>query len=117
MITVQLHDLQFHAYHGIHEEEKILGNDYLVNCSLQFYESAPVIRHIDETINYAFIYEVIKARMSTPTPLLETVAMEIGNQIVKKYKDLKSIDVSIKKKYPPIESICGSVGVTWHKIF
>lgn len=117
MITVQLHDLLFHAYHGVHEEEKVLGNEYVVNCSVQFYEGAPVITQIDETINYAFIYEVIKKRMKIPTQLLETVAMEIGNEIIRNYKDLKSIDVSIKKMQPPIEGIRGSAGVVWHKIF
>ena len=117
MITVQLHDLFFHAYHGVHEEEKVLGNEYIVDCSVQFYESTPVITHIDETVNYALIYELIKKRMSIPTLLLETVAMEIGNEIIKNYKDLKSIDVSIRKMHPPIEGIRGSVGVTWHKIF
>ena len=117
MITVQLHQLLFHSYHGVHEEEKVLGNEYMVDCSVQFYESSDVIRHIDETINYAFIYEVIKKRMSIPTQLLETVAMEIGNEVIKNYKDLKVIDISIRKMHPPIEGIRGSVGVNWHKKF
>ena len=117
MITVQLHQLLFNAYHGVHEEEKVLGNEYMVDCSVQFYESPEVITHIDKTINYVFIYEVIKKRMSIPTQLLETVAMEIGNEIIKKYKDLKVIDISIRKMHPPIEGIRGSVGVSWHKKF
>lgn len=117
MITVQLHQLFFHAYHGVHEEEKVLGNEYMVDCSIQFYESTDVITHIDETINYAVVYEVIKKRMGVPAQLLETVAMEIGNEIIRNYKDLKVIDISIKKMHPPIEGIRGSVGVTWHKKF
>lgn len=117
MITVQLHQLLFHAYHGVHEEEKVLGNEYMVDCSIQFYESAEVITRIDETINYAVVYEVIKKRMSIPTQLLETVAMEIGNEIIRNYKDLKIIDITIRKMHPPIEGIRGSVGVSWHKKF
>lgn len=117
MITVQLHQLLFHAYHGVHEEEKVLGNEYMVDCSVQFYQSGEVITHINETINYAFVYEVIKKRMSIPTQLLETVAMEIGNEIIRNYKDLKTIDISIRKMHPPIEGIRGSVGVSWHKKF
>jgi len=36
MIRVQLHNLIFRAFHGIHEEERILGNDYIVEVSLRF---------------------------------------------------------------------------------
>ena len=117
MITVQLHQLLFTACHGVHEEERVLGNEYMVDCSIQFYESRDVITHIDDTINYALIYEMIKKRMAIPTPLLETVAMEIGNDIIRSYKDLKVIDVSIRKLHPPIEGIRGSVGVSWQKKF
>ena len=38
MITVHLHNLQFNSFHGIHAEEKILGNEYLVDASVVFHE-------------------------------------------------------------------------------
>lgn len=117
MITVQLHQLLFTAYHGVHEEEQVLGNEYMVDCSLQFYESTEVITHIEDTINYATVYSIIKKRMDVPAQLLETVAMEIGNEISKKYKELKVIEISIRKMHPPIEGIRGSVGISWHKKF
>jgi dihydroneopterin aldolase len=117
MLTVQLQNLLFNAYHGIHEEEKILGNEYEVNASLEFHETAEVITHIDETISYVAIYDLIKERMNIPTPLLETVVMEIGNEIHTRYPLLKLINISIKKMHPPIEGMQGSAGVIWHKQF
>ena len=117
MITVQLHQLLFHAYHGVHEEEQVLGNEYMVDCSVVFYESTEVIRHIHETINYAHIYGIIKKRMSIPSQLLETVAMEIGKELIQEYKELKEIDISVRKLHPPIEGMRGSVGISWNKKF
>lgn len=117
MLTVQLQNLLFNAYHGIHEEEKILGNEYEVNASLEFHEISEVITHIDDTVNYVAIYNLIKKRMSIPTPLLETIVMEIGNEIYTRYPLLKSISISLKKMHPPIEGIQGSVGVIWQKHF
>lgn len=117
MITVQLHQLLFTAYHGVHEEEKVLGNEYIVDCSIDFYENTSVIYEISETVNYAAIYDIIKKRMAIPTRLLETVVMEIGNEIVLNYGDLKSIEISVIKLHPLIEGLRGSVGVTWHKKF
>ena len=117
MVKVQLQNLFFKAFHGIHEEEKILGNDYSVEASIDFHEKDEVIQHIDETIDYTLIYQVIQKRMSIPTPLLETVVMHIGNDIHHQFPDLKSITISIKKMYLPVEGLQGLAEVTWHKEF
>lgn len=117
MITIHLHNLIFFSFHGVHEEEKILGNEYEVNADVQFHEEHAQIHSLCETINYVDVFEIIKDRMKIPTQLLETVVMEIGNSIYEKYNYVRSINVSLKKKHPPIEKIEGSVGVSWHKEF
>lgn len=117
MITVRLNDLHFFSFHGILEEEKKIGNDYVVNVSLEFHENEEVISHIDDTINYESIYHLIRKRMSIPTPLLETIVMETGNEIHLLYPDLKSIFISLKKMHPPIEGIQGEAEVSWQKKF
>lgn len=117
MVTVQLQNLLFNAFHGIHEEEKILGNEYVVNASVEFHERDEVIEHINDTVNYAVIYNIIKKRMSIPTPLLETIVMQTGNEIHRQFPDLKSISLSIKKMHPPIEGMRGAAEVSWHKEF
>jgi dihydroneopterin aldolase len=117
MITVQLQNLLFNAFHGIHEEEKILGNQYVVDASVEFYENDEVIEHINETVNYSIIYNIIKNRMATPTPLLETIVMEAGNEIHKEFPDVKFISISIQKMHPPIEGMQGTARVCWHKEF
>ena len=81
MITIQLQNLVFTSFHGIHEEEKILGNQYVVNAEVQFHERDEVIEHIHETVDYSIIYSIIRKRMSIATPLLETIVMEAGNEI------------------------------------
>jgi 7,8-dihydroneopterin aldolase/epimerase/oxygenase len=117
MITVHLHNLLFNSFHGIHEEEKILGNDYIIDASVEFHEEEGIITSIHQTINYTDIYHIIRKRMSVPTFLLETVVMEIGNEIREEFPQLKSINISIKKMHPPIEGIQGAAGVNWQKRF
>ncbi|HVZ98622.1 MAG TPA: dihydroneopterin aldolase [Chitinophagaceae bacterium] len=117
MIQVHLHDLHFHAFHGIHPEEKILGNEYIVNVTAELHEAADVIHSIDDTVDYADLYNIVLERMNVPAPLLETVIMEIGNEIHREFPELRSINISIKKLQPPIEGITGSAGVTWQKEF
>jgi dihydroneopterin aldolase len=117
MITVYLSDLRFHSFHGIYEEEKIIGNEYILDASVDFHEGLNVIKSINDTINYAEIYNIIRERMNVPTPLLETVVMEIGNEIHNEFPQLKAIKISLKKMNPPIEGMQGSAGVSWQRQF
>lgn len=115
MISVELNGLSFQAYHGILQEEKVLGNTYQVDCNVQVFEGPEIIRHIDHTIDYTKVYNIIKKWMAVATPLLETVCMEIGKEIQEKFPDVKFISVTIKKMHPPIEGFTGHTAVTWHK--
>ena len=117
MITIHLYNLKFYSFHGVHEEEKVLGNEYEVNAHVEFHEEQNGINSLSQTINYASIFQIIKQRMHIPTSLLETVVMDIGNAIHEQYDYVRSIRVSLKKVHPPVEGIEGSVGVTWHKEF
>jgi dihydroneopterin aldolase len=117
MVQVQLRNLLFRAFHGIHEEEKILGNEYSVDATLQFYEKNEIIEHINDTIDYSKVYEIIKRRMQIPTPLLETVVMHAGNDIHHHFPELKTISISIKKMSLPVEGMQGFAEVSWHKEF
>ena len=116
MITIHLHHLKFFSFHGIHEEERILGNEYEVNVDVTFDEKGP-INKIDETINYVKIFELVKQRMNISTALLETVAQDIANQVYSADNRVRSVFVSVEKKNPPISNIEGSVGVTYTKEF
>jgi len=117
MITVHLHKILFYSYHGIHDEEKILGNEYELSADIQFHEEQEVIHSIQQTINYVDVYQIIQQRMNIPSQLLETIVMDIGILVKKKYNNIKSISIHLKKLHPPVTGIQGSVGVSWQKEF
>lgn len=114
MFTLHLKNLKFISFHGIHEEEKILGNEYEVNVDIKI-NQVEKIDSIHQTINYVSVYELIKARMSVPTPLLEILVHDIAEQIHQLDQRILSIQISVFKLHPPIENIKGSVGVSWYK--
>lgn len=117
MITIHLYNLKFYSFHGVHEEERLLGNEFEVNADVKFHEESEELDSLSKTINYAEVYEIIKKRMHIPSALLETIVMDIGNTIIEKYNYVRSINISLKKIHPPIEGIEGSVGVSWQKEF
>ena len=114
MLSVYLHNIKFHAFHGVHEEEKVLGNDFELNVEVQI-EEVGKIESIHQTVNYVTVYHEIKKRMQQPTPLLETVAQEMIELIYNLDKRIKSISIHIKKQHPPIMGFEGAVGVSFSK--
>jgi 7,8-dihydroneopterin aldolase/epimerase/oxygenase len=116
MFTINLHNLIFHSYHGIHEEERILGNEFEVNVSLSFITDEYITK-LEQTINYAAIYEIIKQRMQTATPLLETLVQDLTEAIRAYDNRIKSVSVAVEKKNPPMPNMEGSVSVHYKKDF
>jgi 7,8-dihydroneopterin aldolase/epimerase/oxygenase len=114
VFTINLNDLQFFSHHGVHDEERVLGNNFIVHVSLQV-DAGDKISSIDQTVNYVSVFNIVKERMSIPTALMETLAGEMATAIHDLDQRIKSIQVSIEKKDPPIAGMQGSVSVSYSK--
>ncbi|MFY8005175.1 MAG: dihydroneopterin aldolase [Chitinophagaceae bacterium] len=113
MLTIQLNHLQFRAFHGVYEEEKINGNDFEVNVLIHYQEPEKIINQLSETIDYQKVFELINNRMAIPTELLETLVMEIAQAILAQFLLAEVVFISIQKLHPPIPQLKGSVGVSY----
>ena len=116
MFTIQLNNLRFFSFHGLYEEEKVLGNEYEVNAAITINAHEPVLA-LHQTIDYVKIYHIIKEQMDIPTALLETVVQNLAEHIYTSDNRITSIDINIKKLYPPIAEFIGNVGVSFKKDF
>lgn len=114
---IQLHRLRFFAAHGVFEEEKRIGNEFEVNLSLKIRAPKEILTRLEQTINYAAVYRVVNDIFSTPTPLLETLAMQIAAALKEAYPALAKVSVQITKLHPPIAEFTGSVSVTYQEKF
>lgn len=111
MLTIHLTNLQFYAYHGLYEEETSIGGKFEVNVSVSHSEIKVPVLHINETVDYTAVYDVIKKHMMHPRHLLEAVATTLAKDILDKFVLVDEVSVSIKKITPPIAGFQGSVGV------
>ncbi len=111
MLYVNLSNLHFFASHGFYEEEKILGAAFEVNVRVGFQPTKIPVNHLDETIDYSAVYELVKNIMQHPQPLLETVASSMALQIFEKFSLAESVKISIVKINPPILEFMGEAGV------
>jgi dihydroneopterin aldolase len=116
LYTIHLHQLEFFAHHGLYEEEKIIGNNFIVSVDVDF-ESAQTIASISETIDYTSVYEIVQKRMLIPTDLIEVVAQDIITVVCMTFPQVKQIKISIQKSNPPVMNFKGNVGVSLQKNF
>jgi dihydroneopterin aldolase len=115
MLSISIHNASFYSHHGLFAEEKIIGGQFEVNLTVTYLPEQDVIKKIEETINYATLYEIVKKRMAKATPLLETIAMELHQEIINLFPFVSHIAVTIEKKHPPITHFIGSTCVTFSK--
>jgi len=114
-LTIHLHNLMFHAFHGLYEEEQKNGNNFVVNVDIEM-DNDGMITDLQQTVNYAEVFQVIHQRMLQATPLLETIVQELSQSIHLLDKKISSVSITIKKLSPPIENFVGEVGVTYQSV-
>lgn len=115
--TIQLHHLHFTAPHGLYGEEALVKNEFEVNLSLTTRAPEKTVTSIDDTINYATVYTIVKEVFSGRKLLLETLAMEIAEAVKKAFPRLDHVSIQIIKLHPPIEAFTGAVSVTFTHTF
>lgn len=113
MLKIELTDLKFHGYHGVHEEEKKTGGNFEVNLVVYFEPKNLPVLHLDETVDYSKLYELVKQRMSKPTKLIETIATEIAEEILDSFDAVQEVSVGVKKLNPPIPFFNGHVSAVY----
>lgn len=115
MITVELKQLRFFAYHGLYPEERKTGNEFEVQLAVSYEAENEVISGIHSTIDYTSLYSIIKEQFDTPVDLLETLITNIAGEIKTAFPQSKKINISISKPHPPVKNFIGVVSVSFSK--
>ena len=67
MITIELNDLEFYAYHGVYDEEKEKGNTFIVNLEVTGeFDEAIKKDELTGTIDYEELDEPTTFRLTFP---------------------------------------------------
>lgn len=101
-MIIQLEDIHFYAYHGVYDNERREGNDFLVTVRLDMLETKAVkTDQLTDTVSYQDVYAIVANEMAIPSQLLEHVAGRIRNSLEQAYP-YATIHVQVKKKNPPV---------------
>ena len=115
LTSIRIEKMHFHAHHGVMEQERRVGNEFEVTIEVVYpFEKAMESDDLNDTLNYADIYEIVAEEMSIPSELLENVAGRIVTEIEKRCPQLISFSVRVSKKRPPVDGVAQWSRVTLH---
>jgi dihydroneopterin aldolase len=117
LLTISLNNVRFRAYHGLHAEERQKGNDFVVNMQVAYLPVSGVITSLDDTIDYALLFNIINETMQRPVDLLETIVQTIAHAVHHQFPQVKEVEVSVEKLNPPIDKFSGSAAVKYKAAF
>lgn len=108
---IHLKGLKIYAYHGVLPQENRIGAEYTIDLQLKTdFTQAAQTDKLEGTINYATVFETIKAEMAIPSQLLEHVSYRIAGRLLREFP-IEEVKIAIYKQNPPMGADCRQVGV------
>ncbi|MCD8310566.1 MAG: dihydroneopterin aldolase [Prevotellaceae bacterium] len=110
-----LKGLRFYACHGVGEQERLTGNEFTVDLRLNVgWPRAIDTDEVADTVNYADVYEAVKAEMGIPSRLLEHAGGRIVKRLFRAFPSINSIELKLLKRNPPMGADMEAAGVELH---
>ncbi|MFA7042834.1 MAG: dihydroneopterin aldolase [Bacteroidales bacterium] len=107
-----INNMQFYAYHGVYEQEYKVGNNYLVDLKLGIdLSKACKSDSLEDTINYASVFDKVNTIMKKPCKLIEHLAENICQELKASFPEIQNIEIKATKVNPPIQGQVDSVSV------
>ena len=106
--------LTLHAHHGVGDDEGRIGQQFLLDLTLELDLSAA--SHSDklaDTISYADVVDVASAAFRTKRfRLVEAAGGAVADAVLAKFPRIRALTVTVHKPHAPIAAVFADVGVT-----
>ncbi|CAH1452275.1 unnamed protein product [Lactuca virosa] len=108
-----LRGLMFHGYHGVHQEEKKLGQKFIIDIDAWMDLRAPgQSDNMSDTVSYTDIYRIAKHIVEGPSKnLLESVAQLIATTTLNNLSRITAVRVVVKKPHVAVSGPLDYLGV------
>jgi len=109
---IHLKDIHLKGCHGVLPQEKVVGNDYIINLSIAIDLSKAIDSdNLNDTISYAEVFNILKKTMQVKCDLIEKVAGNIAKELFKAFENINELKISITKLNPPMGTDCSVASV------
>jgi dihydroneopterin aldolase len=114
MATLRLVGLAFNGLHGHLPEEKITGNRFEIDISVDF--DLPESDDLADVPDYSVIAKTVEEVVHGPSVhLIETLVRRIGDTILDRIIPVRKLTVTLRKLQPPMKPTClySEITHTW----
>ncbi|MDF2838881.1 MAG: 2-amino-4-hydroxy-6-hydroxymethyldihydropteridine pyrophosphokinae [Evtepia sp.] len=112
MDQIKISGIEFYAYHGVLDTEKQQGQFFRVDCEFTL-DTSVCDDEISHTVNYGELAaEVVQFSQKHNYHLIETLANELAQHLLLKYKDINEIVLTVHKPHAPISVSFSDVSIT-----
>lgn len=118
MDKIIMKNLAFYGYHGAMSEENILGQKFFIDLILHAnLKDAGESDSVSDTIHYGEAYLVVKDIVENQRfMLIEKLAQEICETLLKKFAKIIEVEISVKKPEAPVPGIFDYFAVEMRRI-
>lgn len=103
MGRIELENMEFYAFHGCYREEKIVGNQFLVDLIMDTdCSKAAETDDINDALSYLTAYQLVEQEVMKNANLLENVAKRILDTLFENFTQLDYAKVKVSKMNPPL---------------
>lgn len=112
MGLIQIENMEFYSFHGHFKEERIVGNRFIVDLTIETDMKKPAESdNLKDAVNYQRVYEIVKQQMEMKSHLLEHIAGRILDAIYSEMEGITKATVKVSKMNPPMGGKIGSVSI------
>lgn len=105
MDKMYIRDLELFGFHGVFEEEKNLGQKFIISLELDLnLKLAGKSEDLTKSVHYGELCELVEREFNRKKcDLIETVTLNVADCILREYRIIEGVKVFLKKPWAPIK--------------
>lgn len=112
MYTVLIRGLELYAFHGVPNEERVIGHRYKIDIEFEVEGRTDETDDISETVDYGSVAQQIAAiAQGHKYRTVERLARVIGERLMKEHVCIQRLTLTLVKRLPPAPIIAEEAGV------
>ncbi len=92
--TLSIEDVQVYAHHGVHDQERQLGQPFHIGVRL---ELGALPTSFEAAVDYEQVLHVVRQAAQQQTTLLEELVKRIADQLQQQFPTIQHLSVTARK--------------------
>jgi len=108
---IKIRKATFYGYHGVRSEEQSVGGKFEADVDIYTdFSKAAKDDNLKETIDYHKVYSFMyHLALEQKYYLIESLAMKIADELLKKFNQIEKVAVRVRKNNPPLGGVVDHV--------